>query len=61
MTTNPLDHAYWEALGIKPIVVDTSNPESIENAKSEITARIVEAVKEIKSTDSGKGGSDEQS
>lgn len=45
---NPNTVEFWEALGIKPIVVDTSSDKDVENKAADIAERIKDAAKEIR-------------
>lgn len=45
---NPSQPEYWENLGIKPIVVDTSDPNYIEKTTDEVCERIKEVAEEFK-------------
>ena len=45
---NPASVEFWEKLGIKPIVIDTSTEEGTKKGASEVAERIKEAVEEIK-------------
>ncbi|MEH2242338.1 hypothetical protein [Nostoc sp.] len=46
------DPAYWESQGIKMIVIDPENEESVSAGFEEITQRIKDAVTKIQKTDS---------
>lgn len=52
---NPLSVEYWEKLGIKPIVVDTSSVEDVSQKANEITDRIKNAVEELKTEEQHNG------
>lgn len=47
-SNNPSQPEYWESLGIKPIVVDTNDPNYIEKTTDEVCERIKEVVEELK-------------
>jgi hypothetical protein len=44
---NPSDPAFWENLGITPIVIDDSTPESFEASMNLLDAAIENAVEEL--------------
>ena len=48
---DPTSVEFWEKLGIKPIVIDTSTEEGAKKGASEVAERIKEAVEEIKEQD----------
>ncbi|MEH2456555.1 hypothetical protein [Nostoc sp.] len=41
------DPAYWESLGITPIVINCSDQDSIDLGFNEVSERIEDAVKEL--------------
>lgn len=45
---DPSNPEYWEALGIKPIIVNPNDSKDVEEKAKEISERIREASKEIK-------------
>ncbi|MEI1375965.1 hypothetical protein PQG02_06845 [Nostoc sp. UHCC 0926] len=45
------DPAYWESQGIKMIVIDPEDKESVDAGFEEVTQRIKEAVSKIQKTD----------
>lgn len=47
MSTNPLEPAFWEALGIQPVIIDPEDSESIEGGFKEVAQRIIDYVEEI--------------
>jgi hypothetical protein len=46
-----LDPAYWESLGITPIVIDPEDEESVAAGVEEFGERIQQAVSEIRKRD----------
>ena len=45
---NPSQPEFWESIGIKPIVVDTSDPEYIEKSTNEVCEAIKLVAEELK-------------
>lgn len=47
MTPEELDAAFWEELGITPIILDTSSDETIEAGMQQLSQAIIDAAAEI--------------
>ncbi|MEH1797397.1 hypothetical protein [Nostoc sp.] len=45
------DPAYWESQGIKPIIINLEDQESVESGCEEVKQRIQQAISEIQETD----------
>jgi hypothetical protein len=50
---NLLEPSFWEALGVTPIVIDTSTSESLETGLAEVFTAIETAVDDINSENGG--------
>jgi len=50
---NPSEASFWEALGITPIIIDDSTPETLAASMAQVDAAINQAIDEILESDAG--------